>query len=144
MPVVYYTENVRLPKDFQKRLLSQWIQEIAISHHKKTGNIVYIFCDDEKILELNRRYLQHDYFTDIITFDYTEGNLLGGDLYISLDTVKSNAGRFNSSLLEELYRVMIHGILHLCGLSDTTEEERKQMTHAENNALEMLRTKLKF
>ena len=144
MAIAYYTENTKLPKQFQKRKLTQWIKEIANSKNKKADNITYLFCTDEKILEINRNFLKHDYYTDIITFDYTEDNLLAGDIFISIDTVKSNAAKFNSDYIEELYRVMIHGILHLCGMKDRTEEEKKKITQAENKALEILRKMIEF
>ena len=137
MPIAYHTENVNLPEKFKKRQANQWIKEIIQNHEKKSGAIVFIFCDDAKILEINRQFLKGDYYTDIITFDYSEGNLLSGDLYISIDTVKSNSEKFQTEFLEELYRVMIHGILHLCGMNDKTEEERTQMTMEENKALEI-------
>ena len=144
MPIAYYTENVSLPKNFKKIPVKQWIKEVVFIHAKKLGAIVYIFCDDKKILEINRQYLQGDYYTDIITFDYTEGNILSGDLYISIDTIKSNSEKFQTEFIEELYRVMIHGILHLCGVKDKTEDEQLKMTLEENKALEILRKKIEF
>ena len=101
--------------------------------------IAYIFCSDEKILEVNRQYLQHDYYTDIITFDYCEGDRLSGDLFISLDTIRTNAEQFGASYEDELHRVIIHGILHLCGINDKGPGEREVMEAAENKALGMLR-----
>ena len=106
---------------------------------KKTRWIAYIFCSDEKILEVNRQYLQHDYYTDIITFDYCEGDRLSGDLFISLDTIRTNAEQFGASYEDELHRVIIHGILHLCGINDKGPGEREVMEAAENKALGMLR-----
>ena len=106
---------------------------------KKTREIAYIFCSDEKILEVNRQYLQHDYYTDIITFDYCEGDRLSGDLFISLDTIRTNAEQFGASYEDELHRVIIHGILHLCGINDKGPGEREVMEAAENKALGMLR-----
>ena len=97
----------------------------------------YLFCDDEKILEVNREYLQHDYYTDIITFDYSEGDVINGDLVISLDTVKSNAELLHKDYGEELHRVIIHGILHLCGINDKGPGEREIMEQAENKALKI-------
>ena len=138
MSITYYTENVNLPKKFKKRQASQWIKEIIQNHEKKLGDIVYIFCDDEKILEINRQYLQSDYYTDIITFDYTEGVVLSGDLYISVDTVRSNSEKFHTDFLEELHRVIIHGILHLCGYKDKTPTEKKTMRAKEKEALQFL------
>ena len=103
------------------------------------GDIAYIFCSDERILEVNRQYLQHDYYTDIITFDYCEGNRLSGDLFISLDTVRTNAQQFaGGDYARELHRVIIHGILHLCGLGDKGPGERELMEQAEDHALALL------
>jgi len=137
--ISYNTENVKMPK-ISKRATSQWIKAVAESYQKKTGDIAYIFCDDEKILEVNKQYLQHDYYTDIITFDYTEDNLISGDIFISLDTVKSNSEEQGTTYDEELHRVIIHGILHLCGINDKGPGERELMEAAENKALEMLQT----
>lgn len=105
---------------------------------KRTGDISYIFCSDEKILEVNKQYLQHDYYTDIISFDYTEGTKISGDLFISLDTVKSNSENFGTDYTEELHRIIIHGILHLCGINDKGPGEREIMTQKENEALALL------
>ena len=135
--ITYNTDGVKMPK-IKKRETSAWIKSVAQSYGKKVGDIAYIFCDDEKILEVNRQYLQHDYYTDIITFDYTEGNTIGGDLFISLDTVKSNSEEQGTTYEEELHRVIIHGILHLCGINDKGEGEREQMEAAENKALALL------
>ena len=95
----------------------------------------YIFCSDEKILEVNRQYLQHDYYTDIITFDYSEGDRISGDIFISIDTVRSNAEKYGTNFDDELHRVIIHGILHLCGLKDKSEADSKKMRKAEDKAL---------
>ena len=122
---------------FKKREVTKWIRNVANSYGKKVGEIGYLFCDDEKILEVNREYLQHDYYTDIITFDYDEGNTINGDLVISLDTVRTNAEQFGKTYEEELLRVIIHGILHLCGINDKGPGEREIMEAAENKALEM-------
>lgn len=125
----------------KKREITAWIKTVAGSYKKKIGDIAYIFCSDEKILEVNREYLQHDYYTDIITFDYDENDVISGDLFISLDTVKSNAAQFNQSYERELHRVIIHGILHLCGINDKGPGEREIMEAAENKALELLEIK---
>lgn len=121
----------------KKRETTAWIKAVAETYDKKVGEIAYIFCSDEKILEVNRQYLQHDYYTDIITFDYCEGKKLSGDLFISLDTVRTNAEQFDAPYETELYRVIIHGILHLCGINDKGPGEREIMEAAENKALEM-------
>ncbi|MBP1639466.1 MAG: hypothetical protein H6Q17_1049 [Bacteroidetes bacterium] len=133
----FYSENIPQPK-LRKRIISAWIKEVAQFHGKKTGEISYIFCNDEKILEVNRQYLQHDYYTDIITFDDNEGEILNGDIFISLDTVADNAKEFNVTFENELHRVMIHGILHLCGQNDHSTEERTEMIRQENEALNLL------
>ena len=136
--ITYQTEGVDMP-DIQKRKTTAWIKAVAASYGKKINEIAYIFCSDEKILEVNRRYLQHDYYTDIITFDYCEGNLLSGDLFISLDTVRTNADRFaGGDYRRELHRVIIHGILHLCGINDKGPGKRKSMEEAENKALGLM------
>ena len=108
---------------------------MAATYGKQVGEVGYLFCNDEHILDVNKEYLGHDYYTDIITFDYCEGNVLNGDLVISLDTVRSNAELFGKSYDEELHRVIIHGILHLCGINDKGPGEREQMEAAEDKAL---------
>lgn len=135
--ITYSSENVRMPK-IRKRDTSAWIKKVAAAHGRKVGEIGYLFCDDEKILEVNREFLQHDYYTDIITFDYDEGDVINGDLVISLDTIRTNAELFNKSYEEELNRVIIHGILHLCGINDKGLGEREIMEAEENKALAML------
>lgn len=134
--ISYNTINVKMP-DISHRGTTAWVRAVAASYGKRVGEVAYIFCDDEKILEVNRQYLQHDYFTDIITFDYCEGDVLSGDLFISLDTVRSNAELFHRPYDEELHRVIIHGILHLVGINDKGPGEREIMEAAENKALEM-------
>ncbi|MBQ8673347.1 MAG: rRNA maturation RNase YbeY [Bacteroides sp.] len=135
--ISYQTEGVQMPA-IKKRETTAWIKAVAASYDKKVGEVAYIFCSDEKILEVNKQYLQHDYFTDIITFDYSEGNRIGGDIFISLDTVRTNAEQFaNGDYERELNRVIIHGILHLCGINDKAPGEREQMEAAENRALSM-------
>ena len=135
--ISYNTENIKMP-DIRRRDTSRWIKDVAATYGKKVGDVAYIFCDDAKILEVNKQYLQHDYFTDIITFDYTEGDTISGDIFISLDTVKSNAQEQGTDYDEELHRVIIHGILHLCGINDKGPGERELMEQAENKALALL------
>lgn len=138
MAVSFYTEGVEMPS-VQKTEIRNWIKQVAALHGKRVGEISYIFCNDEKILEVNRQYLKHDYYTDIITFDYTEGDRLSGDLFISLDTVRTNAEQFGQPYNTELHRVIIHGVLHLCGIDDKGPGEREIMEHNENEALSLLR-----
>ncbi len=125
-----------MPK-IRKRDTTAWIRRVAAQYGRKVGEVGYLFCDDEKILEVNREFLQHDYYTDIITFDYDEDDVINGDLVISLDTVRTNAEQFGKDYDEELYRVIIHGILHLCGINDKGPGEREIMEAAENKALAM-------
>lgn len=134
--ISYNTVNVKMPA-IRRRDTSAWVKAVAASYGKKVGEIAYIFVDDEEILRVNREYLQHDYYTDIITFDYTEGDTISGDLFISLDTVRTNAEQFDKPYAEELHRVIIHGILHLCGINDKGPGEREIMEHAEDEALAM-------
>ena len=136
MAIAYYAEDIELPA-IKKSAVSGWVKAVAETYGKQTGDISYIFCSDEKILEVNRQYLQHDYYTDIITFDYCEGDRLSGDLFISLDTVKTNSEQFKTTYDEELHRTIIHGILHLCGINDKGPGEREIMEAAENRALEI-------
>ena len=126
-----------MPK-IRKRDTSAWIKKVAASYGRKVGEIGYLFVDDEKILEVNNEYLGHDYYTDIITFDYDEDDIISGDLVISLDTVRSNAELFSKPYEEELFRVIIHGILHLCGINDKGPGEREIMEQEENKALALL------
>jgi len=132
--IQYIAEDIKFPS-LEKLKINRWIKETATGYGFKTGDIAYIFCTDERILEINKQYLNHDYYTDIITFDYSENNIITGDIFISLDTVKSNAIEFNVSFEQELKRILIHGILHLCGHDDKTPELRLQMTEKENSAL---------
>ena len=135
--ITYQSEGVRMP-NIKKRQTTQWIKAVAASYGKKVGEIGYLFCNDEHILEVNREYLGHDYYTDIITFYYDEDNVLNGDLVISLDTVRTNAEKFGKTYDEELHRVIIHGVLHLCGINDKGPGEREIMEAAENRALTLL------
>lgn len=135
--ITYQTDGVKMPA-IKRREITAWIKKVAASYNKKVGDIAYIFCDDEKILEVNREYLQHDYYTDIITFDYCEGDTISGDLFISLDTVRSNSELVSETYDRELLRVIIHGVLHLCGINDKGEGEREIMEEKENKALAML------
>ena len=132
--IQFINENTEIPV-VHKRRLTQWIKSTAEEYGRKTGDITYIFCCEEKILEINRQYLNHDYFTDIITFDYSEKNIISGDIFISPETLKTNAIQFNVTFEEELLRIIIHGILHLCGQDDKTPESKLQMTAKEDKAL---------
>lgn len=137
MVITFQSEGIDLPK-IKKRKTSDWIKSVAQKYGKKIGNISYLFCTDEKILEINRQYLQHDFYTDIITFDDTEGEKISGDIVISIETVRSNSQKYQTSFPEELHRVIIHGVLHLCGLNDEEEKEKRTMREAEDAALAQL------
>ena len=137
--ITYNTDGVGMPK-MKKRLINRWIWAVAATYGRKVGDIGYMFVDDEKILEVNNDYLGHDYYTDIITFDYDEDDIISGDLVISLDTVRTNAEQFGKEYDDELHRVIIHGILHLCGINDKGPGEREIMEANENKALALLKT----
>lgn len=139
--ITYTTDGVKMPP-IKRRDISAWIKNVAQSYGKSVGDIAYIFCNDDKILEVNRQYLQHDYYTDIITFDYCDdlvemgiSDTISGDMFISLDTVRTNAAGLGVDYMQELHRVIIHGVLHLLGINDKGPGEREIMETAENKAL---------
>ena len=138
MSMINFTVKKIAMPEFDQERTKAWIVEVASRHEKKVGDLTYIFCDDEKLLEVNRQFLQHDYYTDIITFDYSNKRRISGDMFISLDTVKSNAELFGRTSEEEFMRVIIHGVLHLCGINDKGEGEREIMERHENEALALL------
>lgn len=139
MSINFYAEGTDLPGIDQEGV-REWIRRVAGSYGKRVGTVSYVFCTDGKILEVNRQFLKHDYYTDIITFDYTSGKKVSGDIYISLDTVRTNSEQFHTRYEEELYRTIIHGILHLCGINDKGPGEREVMEACEDKALEEWRT----
>lgn len=134
--ISYNADGVKMP-EIKKRETTAWIKAVAASYGRKVGEVGYMFVSDEKILEVNKEYLGHDYYTDIITFDDDEGDMINGDIVISLDTVRSNSEDQHTSYEDELHRVIIHGILHLCGINDKGPGEREMMEEAENKALSM-------
>ena len=135
--ITFHADNIPMPTiDFPK--VEQWIKSTAAQYGYSVGELNYIFCDDEKILSVNREFLQHDYYTDVITFDYTTHTRVNGDIYISLDTVATNAEQVGVSFLHELHRIIIHGLLHLTGQADKTPETKAQMTEKEEKALQKL------
>ena len=134
MNIEFYNEDVELPHLDTERV-KKWLLFIADKHEKEVGEISYIFCSDSYLLEVNRQYLDHDYLTDIITFDYTEENMVSGDVFISIDRVSENAVEFNVSYDEELLRVISHGILHLIGFNDKNEADQEVMTQKENESI---------
>lgn len=136
--IEYCAEDVSMPTIDVERL-NDWIEDVVTSYRKSLGELCYVFCSDKYILNVNNEYLQHDYYTDIITFDYSEENIISGDLIISLDTVRTNAEKFSQAYDNELLRVIIHGILHLCGLKDKSPEDELKMREAEEKALALLK-----
>ena len=137
MAVHFFNEDIDFPK-INTSKLKNWIKKVIQSHEMRQGEISYIFTSDTNILKINIDYLQHDYYTDVITFDYTENDKISGDIFISLDTVKSNANTYQQDYATELNRVIIHGVLHLIGFKDKTPEDAKEMRKQENKALELL------
>ena len=129
--VSYFNEDINFPFK-EKRLTSRWLKFVAESEAKRLGDISVIFCSDNYILDVNIKYLKHDYYTDIITFDYCEGNRLSGDLFISVDSVRENASFYVVEFADELNRVIVHGVLHLIGYDDHTEEDIAVMRAKEN------------
>ena len=130
MEVFFHKEGVSLNLDFNK--LEKWIKK-ALKHFKyKKAELGVIFCDDNYLKKINVKYLNHDFFTDVISFDYSENKIIKGDVFVSVDRVKENASRFGVSFNDELFRVIIHGVLHLCGFNDKTVEEKKEMRKQEN------------
>ncbi|CAM2804147.1 rRNA maturation RNase YbeY [Chryseobacterium flavum] len=138
--IQFFYENLpeTVSEDYKK-----WLEDIILSEGKKQGEINYIFCDDEYLLQINRDYLQHDYYTDIITFDYVKGKTISGEIFVSLQRISDNASTLSRDYEEELRRVLAHGILHLAGYKDKTEEEEKEMRRMEDLYLDKYRD-LKF
>ena len=135
MAIRFFSDGVSFqPKG--KRKISHWLRQVATKEGKKTGQLRYIFVSDEIILDINQKYLQHNYHTDIITFDDSANDTISGEMYISIDTVRSNAKDYQVDFNNELLRVMIHGALHLCGYKDTTTEEQREMRAAEDKYLD--------
>ena len=137
MSIQYCVEDVSSPK-IQKRKITNWIKDTIVSEGKITGDISFIFCSDDYLLEVNKQYLKHDYFTDIITFDYVADNTISGDIFISCDRVKENALEFKIEFLEELSRIIIHGVLHLLGYKDKSKKDKALMTQKEDFYLKVL------
>ena len=139
--VSYFTQDTDF-KFKSKRLTSQWLKLVAQAESKKLGAVSVIFCSDNYLLDVNKKYLNHDYFTDIITFDYCEGDLISGDLFISIDSVKDNSEFYKSCFEDELNRVIVHGVLHLIGYDDHTESDIAQMRSKEDFYLNFRNTLL--
>lgn len=139
--VTFHIKEVNF-KFANRQALKTWLRQVAETENKKVGDIAYIFCDDEYLLSLNKTYLKHDYYTDVITFEYSNGNVISGDIFISVDTVQANAEMYKVTFQSELYRVMVHGVLHLCGYCDATDAEREVMREKENTYLTKMFPKL--
>ena len=135
--ISFNADNINMPA-INIPLIERWIKAVAANYGFSIGELNYIFCDDEKILAVNREFLQHDYYTDVITFDYTTRTRINGDIFISIDTVASNAEQVGATFLHELHRIIIHGLLHLTGQADKTPETKVQMTEKEESALSLL------
>ncbi len=142
--ITYHSENISFNLK-GKREINNWIKSVVSDlqfslkmSNYKVGDINIVFCNDTYLLEINQKYLNHNYFTDIITFDYSENGIISGDLFISVDTVKENSLKFKVSFDEEIKRVIIHGVLHLLGYKDKTKSEKLKMKDAENMALSMI------
>ena len=136
--MIYYNYETNFKLDTESTL-SDWIERVVTLYSFTVGEINYIFCDDAYLLALNKQFLSHDTLTDIISFDDTIGKLVNGDVFISIERVRENAIGYNVSFEEELYRVMIHGILHYLGFKDKTDTEKEAMRNAENKAIFLLR-----
>ncbi len=134
MAIDFYFEDYK-KFSFKQYKKAKWIKECIYKYSKRVGDISFIFCSDNYLLEINKKYLNHNYFTDIITFDNCVNDFVSGDIYISIDTVKSNSTEFKTAFFEELNRVMIHGVLHLIGFNDSTDDEQIEMTKHENRCL---------
>ena len=135
--IQFSTDRIAMPA-LDERKVTRWIRAVAADYGFSVGNINYIFCSDERELEVNREFLGHDYYTDVITFDYSTAGTLNGDIFISLDTVRSNAEMVGEPFERELLRIIIHGVLHLTGQGDKTPETKVQMTEKEEKALNKL------
>ncbi|MCK5169097.1 MAG: rRNA maturation RNase YbeY [Bacteroidales bacterium] len=138
MPIKFFTEDTKFNLKNKNRI-KNWVNSTITSVNKKTGNINFIFTSDKHLLKINKEYLSHKYYTDIITFNYCENEIVSGDIFISIETIKYNSSRFNVAIIEELHRVIIHGVLHLLGFDDQSDEEKDVMREKENYYLERLK-----
>jgi rRNA maturation RNase YbeY len=137
MSIQFHSADARVPLK-HRTAIKEWLGDVALKERKRIGQLDYIFCSDDYLLNINRQFLQHHTYTDIITFDYSENGLLSGEIYISLDRVKENAAQYHVTFMEELCRVMVHGLLHLAGYKDKKPQEQQLMRHAEDAALVLL------
>ena len=137
MSINYYVEDVQFPK-LKKRFTTAWIGRVLDIERKSLGEISYIFCSDTFLLEMNKKYLNHNYYTDVITFDYEVDNKVSGDIFISIDRISENSTDFKTTFVNELQRIMIHGVLHLLGYKDKNEMDKRIMTAKEDYYLKIL------
>lgn len=136
MSVKFFNEDVPSPR-LKRRDISGWIKETVSREKTILGDVNFIFCSDSYLLEVNKKYLNHNYFTDIITFDYVKDGIISGDIFISIDRVQENSKLFNVSFMEELRRILVHGVLHLIGYSDKSVQEKEEMTKKEDFYLKL-------
>lgn len=137
MAISYFSEDTKFSIK-ERRKLTRWIKVCIVKHGKKLGDLTFVFCSDRHLLSINQQYLKHSYYTDVITFDYSEDLTVSGDIFISVDTVLENSMTFKKEFLDELHRVIIHGVLHLCGFGDKSEYESQQMRLLEDECLSFL------
>lgn len=138
MSILFFNEDI-LPPVFPESKIIEWITHCITDENLQTGNVNFIFVSDDYLLKMNQQYLNHDYFTDVITFDYCEGNVISGDVFLSVPRIEENASTLNQNFTDELFRVMIHGVLHLIGYNDKSDKEKKQMRAKENEFLKKLK-----
>ncbi len=137
MSIHFFNEDLPLPK-LKKRLTANWLKEVILFEGKRVGEVSFIFCSDSYLLDVNNKFLDHDYYTDVITFDYVEGNVISGDIFISLDRISENSNSLNISFLDELNRIMVHGVLHLLGYKDKSKKDKSLMTEREDFFIKLL------
>ena len=137
MSIKFFNEDLPLPK-LKKRLTANWLKEVILFEGKRVGEVSFIFCSDEYLLDVNKKFLDHNYYTDVITFDYVEGDLISGDIFISLDRVTENAKTLNLPVSDELNRIMVHGVLHLLGYKDKSKKDKDLMTEREDYFIKLL------
>ena len=137
MSIHFFNEDLPLPK-LKKRLTANWLKEVILFEGKRVGEVSFIFCSDAYLLDVNKKFLDHDYYTDVITFDYVEGNVISGDIFISLDRISENANSLNISFFDELNRIMVHGVLHLLGYKDKSKKDKSLMTEREDFYIKLL------
>ncbi len=136
MSIQYFKEDIAFPK-VKKRITTNWIKQVILMEEKRVGDISFIFCSDEYLLDVNKKYLNHDFYTDVITFDDVEGTMINGDIFISVDRVKENSMEFQTNFMNEIHRIIIHGVLHLLGYKDKTKKDKYLMTEKENIYLKL-------